>query len=455
MRDKRFLRFSWLWALGMAVLFSLLSRGELVLTHDSLFYLDGAKHLLEGKGFYNYFWGYLVPDTHYGPLYPAFIAVISWMTRLAPLQSATVGMMLLILINIRLCASLIQKSSINNGLDYFLLVILPFSTPFWLIHSHSWSEALYLSFFLLAIRLALSNASPWRWYAVGLIAGLSVLVRFSGLFLLPFFGLWLLLEREPIRQKFRRFLIFSLLALLPFLIWTLRNRYVADELSSRQLFWDFAGHYSWLEAADTLLFWLGWSVPLLFGLLLARRSLGHNRLWLLWLVYPAIYVILLVLAKSTIDNQIPLDTRLLSAVFPLFLLLTAALWSEISVKKWQMAIWVFAVLLNLLQFMRPAAQLFKQELDLYPKLVQPFLSRIHELQPPLHSTDTLYCRDFDYNYLMAFSSQPVGYLFTMPQQPFYFAQLTSSLPKEWNSNSWQIDTIIIDRLYYVTPVNHP
>lgn len=455
MPDKRFRNVSWIWAILVAIFFSWLTRAGLVITHDSLFYLEGADHLRAGQGFLNYFWGNLAPDTHYGPLYPAFIAAISWLSGLSATQAAFLGMTLLVVVNIRLFAALLQKFTLPAIYRYALLFVLPFSTPFWLVHTHLWSEALYLSFFLWGLHITLGSLAPRRWYVIGLIMGFSVLVRFSGLFMLPLFGIWILLEKESKWYKFRHFITYCCLALLPFILWTLRNQYVGNELSSRELFWAYAGNYSWLEVAHTLLFWLGWSIPLLLGLVLGSRLLQHNRILGLWVVYPVIYAGLLVLAKSTIDRQIPLDTRLLSGILPVCLLVSATLWSYVPAKNWHKAIWLLAVLLNLLQFMRPAGQLFKQELGLYPSVVKPYLASQDALVPPLHATDTLFCREFDFNYLKRYSRQPIVYAHNLPKQPFYFARITAALPQEFSSGAWQVDTLITDRLYYATPAYHP
>lgn len=455
MPDKRFRNVSWFWAILVAIFFSWLNRAGLIVTHDSLFYLEGAEHLRAGQGFSNYFWGNLVPDTHYGPLYPLVLAAFSWLTGLSATHAAFWVMALLMVVNIRLFAALLQKFTLATNYRYALLGILPFSTPFWLVHTHIWSEALYLSFFLWGLTVSLGHSAPRRWYVVGLIMGFSVLVRFSGLFMLPLFGLWILREKEAKGLQFRRFIAYSFFSLLPFLLWTLRNQYVGNELSSRELFWAYAGNYSWLEVAHTLLFWLGWSVPLLFGLVLGSRLLKQHRIFGLWVVYPVIYAALLVLAKSTIDRQIPLDTRLLSGILPVCLLVSAALWSYVAAKNWHKAIWVVAILLNLLQFMRPAGQLYKQELGLYPSIVKPYLASLDTLVPPLHATDTLFCRDFDFNYLTKYSRQPIFYAHHLPEHAFYFARLTAPLPQEFATGAWHVDTLITDRLYYATPVYHP
>lgn len=455
MQDKRFRNVSWLWALVVAALFSWLNRAGLVITHDSLFYLEGAQQLLDGKGFYNYYWGNLVPDTHYGPVYSFGLAVLSWMFGWSPEQAALGLMAMVIFLNIGLFARILNVFELKPTLRYFFLFLLPCLPPFWLVHTHAWSEALYLFFLLLAITLSLKNEGSLRWYGIGLLLGFSVLVRFSGLFMLPLFGLWILAEKQPFRKKIAPFIGFSALALLPFVLWTVRNQLLGSEMSSRVLFWQWTGFSTYRDAANTVLFWLGISVPLLIGITLSWRKLFASPWILIGLIYPFIYVSLLVLAKSTIDREIPMDSRLLSALLPILWLVMAASWSKMKHAPWLSWVAVLAVLLSLGQFMRPAGQLYERELGLQHNLLKTHFEQVKALQPPLSPTDTLYCLDFDFNYLKNSDEFVVRYYHSAPEQAFYFTRITAPLPKNLTSGAWEIDTLLTDRLYYITPANHP
>lgn len=455
MPDKRFQRFSVIWAVVVALLFSWLNRAGLVITHDSLFYLDGAKHLLEGKGFYNYFWGYLVPDTHYGPVYSLSLAVSAWLFGCSPEQGALLLMALLIGLNIWLFAGLISKFELKQEVSYLLLLALPLLTPFWLIHVHVWSEALYLTFLLLAFRFSLGKTGEFRWYFVALILGLSVLVRFSGLFMLPLFGLWILFEKTAVRKKAWQFVAFSGLALLPFVLWTVRNQWQGSEMSSRVLFWQWTGFATYKDAGNTLLFWFGISMPLLLTVGLGWKKIFKSWLRVLMVVYPFIYVSLLILAKSTIDREIPMDSRLLSALLPVLWLALLSLWSHLNHRPWMRWVAILAVLITYAQFIRPAGQLYKNELGLQQSLLRDYFEQLAELKPGLSPTDTLFCRDFDFNYLKPYSKYVISYCHVVSERPFYFTRLTAPLPKELHAPTWKVDTLIADRLYYATPIDYP
>lgn len=454
MQDKRFRGVVWLWTISIVLLFSWLTKASLVITHDSLFYLEGANQLLTGQGFYNYFWGTLKPDTHYGPLYSLAIASISFLSGLSVTSAAKVLMALVLALNMLLFARLLAHFALRPMVRYALLFILPFLPPFWLIHTHLWSEALYLSFFLLALWLALIKKPAGRWYGIGLILGLSVLVRFSALFMLPLFGLWLWLDPATKGVKIKHFIGYSSLALLPFVGWSLRNKWVGDSLSSRTLFWDWAGNYPFLNAANTVFFWLGLSLPLLFIVLVSYRTLFQNRLYLLWMGYPVVYVLLLVLAKSTIDPEIPLDSRLLSALLPLFWLIVVAFWSQSPTYRWHNGIWVMAILLTLLQMMR-SIQLYKKELGIYPQLLRQPLEAIQQLPAQHSQLDTLYCSGFDFNYLRYFSKYQLVFAHDLPKKPLYFMGITATPPAEFNTGAWQLDTLVTAQLWYATPVDYP
>jgi hypothetical protein len=312
-----------------------------------------------------------------------------------------------------------------------------------------------MTFLLSALTIANTKSPAWRWYLVGIVMGFSVLVRFSGLFMLPLFGLWLLLENASNWSKFKYFLGYCLLAIVPFFVWSMRNNIAGGELSSREIFWQWAGNYPWLNAVNTLVFWLGISLPLVAVLVMGRRSWMQNRLHGLWLIYPAIYISFLVLAKSTVDREIPLDTRLLSALLPIGWLLLTVLWSKIENKPWHVYFWLLAGILNLGQFLRPAGQFYQQEMGLYPQLLAKDLATIESLPDTTAMVDSLYCRDFDFNYLRYFSRYPVVYGHELPDKPVYWIRFTAPLPVEFAAANWRLDTILADRLYYATPIDYP
>jgi hypothetical protein len=44
------------------------------ITHDSILYMDAAKHIASGQGMYTEAYGFLTPLTHYPPVYPSLLA---------------------------------------------------------------------------------------------------------------------------------------------------------------------------------------------------------------------------------------------------------------------------------------------------------------------------------------------------------------------------------------------
>jgi|GEM_PF-6370748 len=457
MSDKRFRNVYWIWAIGIAGLFAWINREGQVITHDSLFYLEGAQNLLNGQGFSNVIAGELRPDTHYGPIYALCIAGITWLSGMSPLSAAQLLMAVLLVINLLLFYSLLLLFELKNGQKYLLLFMLPFLPPFWMIHTHLWSEALYLAFLLAGLRFTLTDLPHWRWYIVAGIMGLAVLVRFSGLFMLPLFGLWLLQTTAPKTLALKRVLIFSVIALLPFLGWTWRNEWVGGELSSRTVVWNWAGAVNFSDAAATLLLWLGLIVPIFIGLVIFARRLQLNVIHGLWVLYPVIYVGFLVLAKSTIDPKIPLDNRLLSAVLPLYFLFLGALWSGKQIRPWHNVFWIIAVLLTMLQFMRPAGQLWKQELGLRHQLNKPPLDVVWVKLAQLPPTDTLYASGYDYTYLNHLLPNPIVYYREAGDKnsPFYYVRLLEAGDSAIFPRHWIVENVVDNHFWRINPAGYP
>lgn len=312
---NRITRFApWLAGLLVVCAYVLIDRHGPAATHDSLYYLEGASYWLQTGTFSNNYWGTVQPEVHYAPLFSAILALLAMMSKTTPLEVAQWLMPLLAGLNLALIGWLLSFWQWSRLQMAGMLLLIGTSFPFFSIHWHIWSEPLYLCSTLATAVVLMywrkSGRTSLLLLAAG-IAGLSVLVRYAGLFMLPMFVL-AVFALNPLRQK-RNILLFSGGALLPFAGWTLRNKLLAQSLSSRTLFWDWAGVHELIRAIETVISWGNLAIlalAIVIYCISTKRKL-ESESWL-WLAGGSIYVVLIFLAKSSVDNQIPIDTRMLS-----------------------------------------------------------------------------------------------------------------------------------------------
>ena len=315
---------------------------------DSVTYIETARNLVEGSGFY----ADGRPMTHFAPAYPLLLAAASIPHHGDILQASRVLGALLFGVNAVLFGHAVQLGT-DHSLSATICAILFFlcSAPIFSIHSMAWSEAPMIAFALAALVLAsLHIARPRRHVllAASLCAGCAMATRYMGVALLPPIVLGLFFADRPRKHKVGDTLLFVAVASLPLTLWLIRNILAAGTAANRSP----AIHVVGLGHAAVLLSTMydfilpirtqGWREVLQIGLamvlflallaLLRRKSrivaYIRQNAHTVRIILPALcilffftYVFLLMISLSFFDAQTPLDYRIL---LPVLLMLAIA-----------------------------------------------------------------------------------------------------------------------------------
>jgi len=192
---------------------------------DSVTYLSAARHLVHGKGFISFD---DLPVVDFPFAYPCFLTVISFFTRLDPLQFGP-------LLNGLLFGLLLYISGgIMNGFNKpsawykrILLICILLSPAMQEVYSYLWSETVFLIlilFFIISISNYLKQyTTGWLLISI-LICSLSCLTRYAGVFLI-ITGLFLLFFNRAFtwRKRILDCMLFGSISFSLLLINIIRN----------------------------------------------------------------------------------------------------------------------------------------------------------------------------------------------------------------------------------------
>lgn len=209
------------------------------LANDSVAYIAGARSILQGTG-YSDIWldSTLEPITHYPPLLSIVLSAIG-LAGIDPLRSVRVLNILLFGSNTLLIALVGYQLIRSKWISLWLAALFLLNSSLLRVSLYAMSEPLFLTLCLLAFLaffLALEqNFKPSWLLLTGVFTGLSVLARYSGLALVPAFGLLLLLAPIDLKQKGKNLLYFLSPIALAVGAWFLRNKLVASSFTNRTL----------------------------------------------------------------------------------------------------------------------------------------------------------------------------------------------------------------------------
>jgi len=430
---ERIIRFApWLAGLLVVCAYVLIDRHGPAATHDSLYYLQGASYWLQTGTFSNNYWGTVQPEVHYAPLFSGVLALLAGVSGSTPLAVAHWLMPLLAGLNLALFGGILHFWRWSKLHIAGMLLIIGTAFPFFSMHWHIWSEPMYLSCILAAALLLLQWQKSGQTALLLLaasMAGFSVLVRYAGLFMLPLFVLAIYQARKS--HLWRNIFVFSAVSLLPFALWTIRNKLLAQSLSSRSLFWDWAGVHEFLRAVETLISWgnlalLGLAV--LFICFRRKRNLLPDS-WI-WLAGGSLYVILIFLAKSAVDKQIPIDARLLSPLLLPILLIFGREMMLWSAK--QRTVWIAIALVGgLVQGASFAAGAYRDGWAFNDRRLLEEGTPLRQMQAVLPQEAPVFATDVDAHYLAYLLEREVNYLSRGEALPTgaYFLRWKAPLPE--------------------------
>jgi len=316
------------------------------LSPDSAVYIAGARTLAELKGYAQPGDGYaLSPIVHYPPAYSASLAVlriVGW----DPFDAARWLNALLFGSNAILVGYLVYgiRRRWSSAATAAALMITAY--PLVQTHTMAWSEPLFI-FLELCVWLCLLNHSrfwsPGNLIGAGIAAGLAALARYVGIAVILAGGIALLILICPgWKRRITQLLVFLFCSVLPVVLWVGRNWWISGSATNRTMgfhiidFERIVGIFTtistwfvgdWLRVANPALV-LCLAGLVVFAIALQRRNNSVapataeadylNWLMLLFLVC---YFGVLLVSISLLDDQTPIDTRILAPIYPVLLLL--------------------------------------------------------------------------------------------------------------------------------------
>jgi hypothetical protein len=205
---------------------------------DSVYYVNGARNLLTGNGFYrNSGEDVLKPITHFPPLF-AYVLSLVGLFGMDPLRGGRLIIILLYGVNSLLFAWLVWKLTKFHWLAAAGAFLMSFSSVN--LSQSAWlmSEPLYLSMMLVIILVAREYFKDWKTWPViliGLLSGLMYLTRYVGLSIAVTWLVVIIIFIPGWHRKALHTGLF-LLAWLPFVLGImLRNYFLTNSINNRNL----------------------------------------------------------------------------------------------------------------------------------------------------------------------------------------------------------------------------
>jgi hypothetical protein len=327
-------------ALAAAVILWIATPWGIGLTPDSIDYINAARALLAGSG--------LGAMSHFPPLYPVTIASVARL-GLEPAEAARWLQVLLFAVNILLVGVLAHRVSGGAGWWACLAALLMAASPTIAgVHASALSEPLFLALVLTAL-IALGayacEPRPGSLLIASAATAAAMLTRYAGIALVPVTVTAVLcLGRAEWRRRLLDAAALAVIAITPIGMWLLRNSLSGGAVGSRTLAFHPIGAQHVEESLSVMSLWLfPRDVPpvlrcMLLGLLLgvALATARHRAPFAfkgsidrlraapsiaILLLFALAYATLLVVSISLVDFYTPLDSRILSPLYPVALVL--------------------------------------------------------------------------------------------------------------------------------------
>lgn len=206
-------------------------------THDSVFYFQGAEYLLNGQGYLTKVYGIVKPAMHFPPLYPLLLAGLKGLTGMEFTTATLVLNGLCWALSIAGLCLLFQRYTPSFIRAYGLAVLCMLQHDVLTMYYMAWSEALFITLTIWAMHFLLHFSVTGR-LSVGLLAGLllglATLTRYAGFVFVPLLLSYMWLNEDTFKSKIRRILIPLSTYLIPVLIWLVRNKAMSGKWMSRE-----------------------------------------------------------------------------------------------------------------------------------------------------------------------------------------------------------------------------
>ena len=331
-----------------ALIFSQNFIWQVGMSHDSVFYLNGAKNLIAGKGY---------PYTHFPPLYPVALAFVAIITGKDIISSATLLIIVLYGLNLFLAGLLIWrlKDSLSASLSIILvLAVLPGIVR---IHLEAMSEPLFFSFLLLSFIFLneYKKDGMLKWAVLaGFVAGLAALTRYIAIFLIVMVVLTVLIfDKNALKKRITNGFISGISGVLPISVWwlsnqaskgTMTNRFFVFHPKNSEFFHSGWQGFTDLIGAQFITKWTlrlpGYVFIICFYLIIAliiyfmvknfiSRKSDHASLGFatICLMSSILYILTLCVSVTFFDDSTTLSARILSPIFiQIFLCIWVLYW---------------------------------------------------------------------------------------------------------------------------------
>lgn len=358
-------------AIAGAMLLLITTRNSIGTSPDSVVYIGAAQNILDDRGLKVPYGEQIgTPLIHHAPLYPVTLA-FAGLVGMELLVVARSLSLFLFVANILLVGLLIRgvtRQAIWLPTLGGLLILT--SLTMLTIHAYAWTEPLFI---LLAFSGLWLLAAYWQngryplLILSAILIGLAVLTRYAGLSLVATGGLGILLFAPvPWRRRLLDGVVFGVVSLVPFAMWSVRNQLLADAAAGgRQVAFHPIGMSHFWQAVFTLTNWL--HVPngvpgelrvlviltMFVGLVRLlwwgyRADTAVPNLLKLLLLFIIVYPAFLAFSISFFDANTPLDDRILSPLYVAGVVLVLAALARLPDKvegRWLTAILILVAVL--------------------------------------------------------------------------------------------------------------
>ncbi len=314
--------------------------------YDSVFYLSAADNVLSGFGLGRLDgYGNFIPLTHFPPLYPILLAILSFILRMdlvsvSGLFSA-ISFGCLVFLTGWLVYT-VTKTLIPGILSAIIVLSSPILVDLqFLAMTESLFLVLLLSMFWF-LNIYFDEEKTWQLVCASIFAGLAYLTRYVGLSAVVS-GAFAVLVYSPgtRRKRITKSLLFCVIGLVPVFLWYFRNWLIAGTITNRTILFHLPNKNQLMKGLDTINLWilpfrispsLRFTVTIILAvsiflgivwwLLRVRRD---NRNWLqrespgrfilLLLTFLIVYVSMLFVSLTFFDASTRLNDRILSPVY--------------------------------------------------------------------------------------------------------------------------------------------
>jgi hypothetical protein len=371
-----------LWFAVAGYTFFVFSQPKLLMTADSGYYVTVAHSLATFQGFSHHgqYW------TVFPPLYSLILSLFAFLHN--PLQSAPILHALLFGLFILGIALQSSRHNESRPIISLTLPLLAFFSPVFGVASYMWTEILYLVITTFMLLLLCNPANKWSKIWLGLlvfVTSLAPVTRYIGVVNILVATLCLFFTfRGQWWKRFYKCAAFGGIALLPTLVWSLRNYSIDGSFFGTRPPSRTPLIQNLTNSAHVLTDWFSpvvdvWPSPLwlvvpalIYAVLAVPKSIPWRAIAFLFL-FEITYLCALNISASRhlID---PIDTRLLIPIYPPLLcifglILNATLSGNNKISR-ALMITVFAVLVlnNFLSFGRMFYDLPQHRRDLICRL---------------------------------------------------------------------------------------